>query len=208
MNRKSKDIRQIMLLCFLFAFIILSSNTSAYAEEMINHSITIKQVIQVNAGYSKPKDSFHYTMKAETPDAPLPEGEADTYSFFIQGDGEKELAISYDKAGDYLYKLYQNKNDTINNCKQDEEVYDIHVRVIATEGKLKAFTYMILGKEGYKHGDVSFLNSYTFSNTAIIDRILPNTGDAKNIMSYLGLLILLGFFMVIIGRINREKEEV
>lgn len=225
MYRKRKNMIKSIALCFLFTFMILSSNISSYAEEVTSHPVKVKQVIVVDSGYSKPRDVFHYTMKAEGSNTPLPEGRKDTYSFSIQGDGEKELGMTYDRAGDYIYTIYQNKDISIENCKQDCSIYRLHVRVIASQGGLSVYVW-ILDQAGYKREDMTFFNRYSLSrgatgehssaNTSVANisrplantrgrvgkNLLPKTGYRENTMWYGCLLVLLGLAMLANNRMN------
>lgn len=146
----------LMALVFLFAFFL--SNSKAYANDL-SEQIRVSQKISINTPYAKPQDSFTYILEAVSKDAPLPEGASGSYKFSLRGDETKDLSITFTKAGEYTYKLYQEKSD-IENVTQDKEVYTIIIRIGEVDGKLVKEVLVIKNSSGKKVENIEFHNIY------------------------------------------------
>lgn len=146
----------LMALVFLFAFFL--SNSKAYADDL-SEQIRVSQKISINTPYAKPQDSFTYILEAVSKDAPLPEGASGSYKFSLRGDETKDLSITFTKAGEYTYKLYQDKSD-IKNVTQDKEVYTIIIRIGEVDGKLVKEVLVIKNSSGKKVENIEFHNIY------------------------------------------------
>lgn len=156
-SRKLKKCTRILAaLVFLFAFFL--SNSKAYADDL-SESIKVSQKISINSPYAKPQDSFTYILEAVSKDAPLPEGASGSYKFSLRGDETKDLSIKFTKAGEYTYKLYQEKSD-IKNVTQDKEVYTIIIRIGEVDGKLVKEMILIKNSSGKKVENIEFHNIY------------------------------------------------
>lgn len=156
-SRKLKKCTRILAaLVFLFAFFL--SNSKAYADDL-SESIKVSQKISINSPYAKPQDSFTYILEAVSKDAPLPEGASGSYKFSLRGDETKDLSIKFTKAGEYTYKLYQEKSD-IKNVTQDKEVYTIIIRIGEVDGKLVKEVLVIKNSSGKKVENIEFHNIY------------------------------------------------
>lgn len=156
-SRKLKKCTRILAaLVFLFAFFL--SNPKAYADDL-SEPIRVSQKISINTPYAKPQDSFTYILEAVTKDAPLPEGAKGSYKFSLRGDETKDLSITFTKAGEYTYKLYQEKSD-IKNVTQDKKVYTIIIRIGEVDGKLVKEVLVIKNSSGKKVENIEFHNIY------------------------------------------------
>ena len=155
-RKLKKGTSLLMALVFLFAFFL--SNPKAYADDL-SEVIRISQKISINSPYAKPQDSFTYILEAVTKDAPLPEGASGSYKFSLRGDETKDLSIIFTKAGEYTYKLYQEKSD-IENVTQDKEVYTIIIRIGEVDGKLVKEVLVIKNSSGKKVENIEFHNIY------------------------------------------------
>lgn len=156
-SRKFKKcIRILAALVFLFAFFL--SNPKAYADDL-SEVIRVSQKISINSPYAKPQDSFTYILEAVSKDNPLPEGASGSYKFSLRGDETKDLSITFIKAGEYTYKLYQEKSD-IKNVTQDKEVYTIIIRIGEVDGKLVKEIILIKNSSGKKVENIEFHNIY------------------------------------------------
>lgn len=156
-SRKFKKCTRILAaLVFLFAFFL--SNPKAYADDL-SESIKVSQKISINSPYAKPQDSFTYILEAVSKDNPLPEGASESYKFSLRGDETKDLSITFTKAGEYTYKLYQEKSD-IKNVTQDKEVYTIVIRIGEVDGKLVKEMILIKNSSGKKVENIEFHNIY------------------------------------------------
>lgn len=98
-------------------------------------------------------------MESVSKDAPLPEGASGSYKFSLRGDETKDLSITFTKAGEYTYKLYQEKSD-IENVTQDKEVYTIIIRIGEVDGKLVKEVLVIKNSSGKKVENIEFHNIY------------------------------------------------
>lgn len=156
-SRKLKKCTRILAaLVFLFAFFLYQPR--AYADDL-SESIKVSQKISINSPYAKPQDSFTYILESVTKDAPLPEGAKGSYKFSLRGDETKDLSITFTKAGEYTYKLYQEKSD-IKNVTQDKEVYTIIIRIGEVDGKLVKEVLVIKNSSGKKVENIEFHNIY------------------------------------------------
>lgn len=156
-SRKLKKCTRILAaLVFLFAFFL--SNSKAYADDL-SEQIRVSQKISINTPYAKPQDSFTYILEAVSKDAPLPEEASGSYKFSLRGDETKDLSITFTKAGEYTYKLYQEKSD-IENVTQDKEVYTIIIRIGEVDGKLVKEVLVIKNSSGKKVENIEFHNIY------------------------------------------------
>lgn len=155
-RKLKKGTSLLMALVFLFAFFL--SNSKAYADDL-SESIRVSQKISINTPYAKPQDSFTYILESISKDAPLPEGASGSYKFSLRGDETKDLSIIFTKAGEYTYKLYQEKSD-IKNVTQDKEVYTIIIRIGEVDGKLVKEVLVIKNSSGKKVENIEYHNIY------------------------------------------------
>ena len=155
-RKLKKGTSLLMALVFLFAFFL--SNSKAYADDL-SEPIRVSQKISINTPYAKPQDSFTYILETVSKDAPLPEGASGSYKFSLRGDETKDLSITFTKAGEYTYKLYQEKSD-IKNVTQDKEVYTIIIRIGEVDGKLVKEVLVIKNSSGKKVENIEFHNIY------------------------------------------------
>lgn len=155
-RKLKKGTSLLMALVFLFAFFL--SNSKAYADDL-SEQIRVSQKISINTPYAKPQDSFTYILEAVSKDTPLPEGASGSYKFSLRGDETKDLSITFTKAGEYTYKLYQDKSD-IKNVTQDKEVYTIIIRIGEVDGKLVKEVLVIKNYSGKKVENIEFHNIY------------------------------------------------
>lgn len=155
-RKLKKGTSLLMALVFLFAFFL--SNSKAYADDL-SEQIRVSQKISINTPYAKPQDSFTYILESVSKDAPLPEGASGSYKFSLRGDETKDLSITFTKAGEYTYKLYQDKSD-IENVTQDKEVYTIIIRIGEVDGKLVKEVLVIKNSSGKKVENIEYHNIY------------------------------------------------
>ena len=156
-SRKFKKCTRILAaLVFLFAFFL--SNPKAYADDL-SEVIRISQKISINSPYAKPQDSFTYILESVSKDAPLPEEASGSYKFSLRGDETKDLSIKFTKAGEYTYKLYQEKSD-IKNVTQDKEVYTIIIKIGQVNGELVKEMILIKNSSNKKIANIEFHNIY------------------------------------------------
>lgn len=155
-RKLKKGTSLLMALVFLFAFFL--SNSKAYADDL-SEVIRVSQKISINSPYAKPQDSFTYILEAVSKDAPLPEGAEGSYKFSLRGDETKDISIKFNKAGEYTYKIYQDKSD-IKNVTLDKEVYTIIIRIGEVDGKLVKEVLVIKNSSGKKVENIEFHNIY------------------------------------------------
>lgn len=166
----------LMALVFLFAFFL--SNPKAYADDL-SEQIRVSQKISINTPYAKPQDSFTYILEAVSKDAPLPEGASGSYKFSLRGDETKDISITFTKAGEYTYKLYQEKSD-IKNVTLDKEVYTIIIRIGEVDGKLVKEVLVIKNSSGKKVENVEFHNIYKIDEKTPAVPEKPGNTDKPN----------------------------
>lgn len=188
----------------ILAFVCMSIPKIAYASQVLQNPLVVKQSIEIDTGYAKSKDEFIYFIEPITKGAPLPNDSKEKYSFPLIGEDNKELSINFSEVGDYVYKIYQEKRSDIKNCKQDLRNYTVTIRVIKSGQDLIIYTYSIIDDKGYKHEVVDFKNTYSVDSN-IIRRVLPQTGDSTNIYQYIGVLCLSGVAFTILLAKRRKR---
>lgn len=157
---KEKARRTFIALVLVFVFFLCQ--TKVYAGEYRDY-FRVSQNISINSPYSKPQDSFTYVIESLSKDAPLPEGFNDRYKFNLKSDDKKVLAIDYKKAGEYSYKLYQEKSN-IKNVVQDKEVYTIIINIAEKNGQLVKDTIIIKNSSNKKVENMDFNNNYQIND--------------------------------------------
>lgn len=153
-NKINKKLQSFLafVLSLVLLFVFLLGYEEVYAQAL-SDTIVIEQKISINSPYAKPQDSFAYVLESQNQDGSLEK------NFKIKGDGKKYLNINYEKAGEYTYKLYQEKTD-IESVSPDTEVYYIYVKIIEANGKLQKDYMMIKNSSGKKVSDLVFNNRY------------------------------------------------
>ena len=112
-NKIFKTLSLCTTLAFLFTFFLKLDILNADCF----HSIKVNQKIEIEDSFIKPKDNFNYVIKAITKDAPLPNDEKEVFNFSLKGDEEKTFDINFTKEGDFVYKVYQEKNENLKKRK-------------------------------------------------------------------------------------------
>ena len=149
-----------LTLAFLSVFFLF--HTKVYANS-IDYLFKVGQKISINSPYSKPQDSFDYILEPLTKNSPLPEGSSGSYKFSLKGDEEKQINIEYQKAGEYKYKLYQDKSD-IKNVDQDKEIYTIYIKIVEKDGQLVQDEVKLENSSYKKVEEMNFHNIYKIGN--------------------------------------------
>lgn len=219
-NKIFKTLSLCTTLAFLFTFFLKLDILNADCF----HSIKVNQKIEIEDSFIKPKDNFNYVIKAITKDAPLPNGESYVFNFSLKGDEEKTFDINFTKEGDFVYKVYQEKNENLKNVKIDEKVYTIKVQVVKVQQGVKRKLYTIMDDTGHKCEDIIFINKYNkkpsndktppgneeekptnskIKRGKIFDKF-PNTAIYKPVMMSFITMI---FFFIILFVIKRKKEQ-
>lgn len=205
-----------IVFCLCITYVV---PTSAESEERAIglNKIVVKQHITLNSGFSKPIDSIDYLLESVTKDAPLPEEASSIYEFNLKGDERREIAISYNTPGEYVYKLYQRRDkgkyqggkNNVTRSKFDDTIYTVKVRVLKNNESLNARTYLITDNRGYKHEDCKFINKYEFPPELNADKIVSNinTGDKNQLISYSIIMILAIFSIVFILWVRKKSKE-
>lgn len=175
-RKLKKGTSLLMALVFLFAFFL--SNSKAYADDL-SEVIRVSQKISINSPYAKPQDSFTYILEAVSKDAPLPEGASGSYKFSLRADETKDISIDFNKAGEYTYKIYQDKSD-IKNVTLDKEVYTIIIRIGEVDGKLVKEVLVIKNSSGKKVENVEFHNIYKIDEKTPAVPEKPGNTDKPN----------------------------
>lgn len=153
-NKVNKKLQSFLVfgLSLVFLFVFLLGYEEVYAKAL-SDTVVIEQKISINSPYAKPQDSFAYVLESQDQDGSLEK------NFKIKGESKKYIGIDYEKAGDYTYKLYQEKTD-IENVSPDTEVYYIYVKIIETNGKLQKDYMIIKNSSGKKVSEIVFNNRY------------------------------------------------
>lgn len=216
-NKIFKTLSLCTTLAFLFTFFLKLDILNADCF----HSIKVNQKIEIEDSFIKPKDNFNYVIKAITKDAPLPNDEKEVFNFSLKGDEEKTFDINFTKEGDFVYKVYQEKNENLKNVKIDEKVYTIKVQVVKAQQGVKRKLYTIMDDTDHKCEDIIFINKYNKkplnppgneekkpTNPKIkrgrIFKPFPNTAIYKPVMMSFITMI---FFFIILLVIKRKKEQ-
>ncbi|TCD46651.1 hypothetical protein D3X11_04565 [Streptococcus sp. X16XC17] len=195
--------------CSLIAglsFLLLIGSPRIDANQIIDNPLTIQQIIAINTGYAKPKDTFSYRIEAVSAKAPLPNGAKSNYTFTLAGDQKKEIVIAFSSPGDYVYKVYQEERSDVQHVTQDKIVYTVTMRVVETKGDLHVYSYLIMDNEGYQHNDLTFKNTYIIRQGPL-HSLLFKAGYTSTIYGKLGMIFLAGFWVLIFFMKKRQKDE-
>lgn len=159
--------------------------------------IAVPVSIELSGNVPMKPEFFQVKVSAQD-GAPLPAGSKDgVYTMLFKGAEKKNLQISYEKLGKYLYTITQipGKNK---NCTYDDSVYTLEVAV-TNDGVMTAIHK---NDEAEKPDEVIFKNTYK-----TVDRPdIPKTDDESNFPLYLtmaaaSIVILVGLYL------TRGREE-
>ena len=144
-------------------------------------SVTIPYTHIYDADRNRTNDSFKYTITA-LDGAPSPAENADVYSFIVTGkpggeavSGEVNLSITFDKPGEYLYKVASAKKGSKNGFTYESRTYTVHVYVQNdAEGGLAAPIVTAVGDNGRKYQRLQLNPSHESENVPA-NRARPTT---------------------------------
>lgn len=192
----------LVVSCFLM---FLPHMVSAQ-EQQATLSLTVTNTVSGNQGSTTP-----FTFQIDGKDnAPMPE----TNQITINGSGKSSFGrMTYDNVGIYYYTV-QRLNNGLQDYSDDTSIYTVQVfvthrsdnpdQLIATAIAYKS------GEEGKE--DLTFQSVYTGKTTNTKTnssqkgqkRVLPNTGQSKNLLTIIGFACIVG--VVIIIRYNRRQK--
>ena len=98
----------------------------------------VKKVVINDEGTAPDDAMFTFSMKADDPKYPMPEGSVDGVKTIKTGVGEYEFGnMYYEKEGTYTYKVVE-ENDGLPHFTYDGTMYSVKVVVEKKDGKLEA----------------------------------------------------------------------
>ena len=98
----------------------------------------VKKVVINDDGTAPDNAKFRFSMKADDPKYPMPEGSVDGVKTITTGVGEYEFGnMYYEKEGTYTYKVVE-ENDGLPHFTYDGTMYSVKVVVEKKDGKLVA----------------------------------------------------------------------
>jgi len=149
-KRKSIVVIALTLICL---FVLLCGMTEA------GHNAKWVEVRQILISEDMPdSDEFTYILSAQTKNAPMPEGNnMETHTFTIEGTGDGQIKLRFDKAGVYVYELRCVTTDKP-GYTIDSRIYIIEVYV--TDDLEVVLTYT---NDGKKVIDLLFEHSFSTS---------------------------------------------
>lgn len=176
MFRKRNKIVQGLIVVLLLTFLLTGISLTVFAagnEAAV--TIRINQTFSVNSSRWKPDSRFVYVLSTEDAGTPMPEDAVNgAYRFTIQDTSCADVgAITYDRAGKYVYTVRQIIPSAQTGYTYDDEVYNIVVTVRnQTGGGLSATVELPVNQEGCKENEIRFENSYY--------KAVPNDSDNSN----------------------------
>ena len=118
----------------------------------------VKKVVINDEGTAPDDAMFTFSMKADDPKYPMPEGSVDGVKTIETGVGEVEFGnMYYEKVGTYTYSVVEKKGDAA-SFTYDETQYTIKVVVEKKDGKLEATRTIYSGDKTFD--EIVFENHY------------------------------------------------
>ena len=193
-------------LLIVSCFLMFLPHMVSAQEQQATLSLTVTNTVSGNQGSTTP-----FTFQIDGKDnAPMPE----TNQITINGSGKSSFGrMTYDNVGIYYYTV-QRLNNGLQDYSDDTSIYTVQVfvthrsdnpdQLIATAIAYKS------GEEGKE--DLTFQSVYTGKTTNTKTnssqkgqkRVLPNTGQSKNLLTRIGFACIVG--VVIIIRYNRRQK--
>lgn len=193
-------------LLIVSCFLMFLPHMVSAQEQQATLSLTVTNTVSGNQGSTTP-----FTFQIDGKDnAPMPE----TNQITINGSGKSSFGrMTYDNVGIYYYTV-QRLNNGLQDYSDDTSIYTVQVfvthrsdnpdQLIATAIAYKS------GEEGKE--DLTFQSVYTGKTTNTKTnssqkgqkRVLPNTGQSKNLLTIIGFACIVG--VVIIIRYNRRQK--
>lgn len=192
----------LVVSCFLM---FLPHMVSAQ-EQQATLSLTVTNTVSGNQGSTTP-----FTFQIDGKDnAPMPE----TNQITINGSGKSSFGrMTYDNVGIYYYTV-QRLNNGLQDYSDDTSIYTVQVFVThRSDNPDQLITTAIAYKSGEEgKEDLTFQSVYTGKTTNTKTnssqkgqkRVLPNTGQSKNLLTIIGFACIVG--VVIIIRYNRRQK--
>lgn len=181
-----------------FAFCILCVfSTGAYALSSVQVQLTVGQAFSYKNG-NKPTagDSFDYRLSAIDAEYPMPDNAVDgILDFTLSGkNAVTSLALRYDHAGIYKYKLEHILEKKLVGYTYDMSVYEVDVYVTNDSSNGLKASVVIIDDDGKKPDSIVYCHSYIAGGGN------PRTGDRYNIaslcaISYISMLLSITAFI-------------
>lgn len=203
---------------------MLSSATAYASSDNAVVRVPVKQILTVNQGtIPGGGDVFYYKLTPQQEDNPMPEGSKDgVYSFSMKDTQEGTLQeISYDKIGDYEYRIEQTITEEKQGYGYDRKVYTILVSIRNREESGLYADLILKNEAGEKVDAASFANTYTgkkitgstgtngtspnYTTPSTQNRPLVKTGDETKLLLFAAMF--LGSFLVLTIVAGIRKKE-
>lgn len=211
MFRKNNKIMKGLTLVLLLTFLLTGMSLTAFAaENKATATIRVNQSFSVNSTRWHPENRFTYVLRTEEAGTPMPnEAENGEYLFTIEGTSYTDIgAITYDRAGRYVYTVRQLIPSPQTGYTYDNEVYTVVVTVRnQSGGGLSATVELPVNQEGFKEDGICFENTYYKAVPG--DSTSPKTGDNSNVVLWMTMMsISFVFILLLLWKRRKDVKEV
>lgn len=218
--------KRIKFICIMAVFLILAGTNMIYASSYAELTLPIK-VKWGDMGLIK-GEKYETVLKAETKDAPMPDGQKGGEYHLKLSEKHKHRNIPkiiYEEAGDYQYTIYLKQNS------HKGGIYKIHVQAVRDEDD-QLYTVMSIRKEGKSGVKTDSINYMDLSDDAYYGdyyedeknssassdedtkhkadrnntKVSAKTGDEKQVDLYLVLCMLSMTLILIAGQRRKAKR--
>lgn len=208
---------------YLFVLLIGSCFFPYTSYGQVSVNIPIEQEFKINGSLDQEKQKGYYILEALEDGNPMPTGEAN-YSIELLGNERKTIeGFDFSEEGTFSYKLYQQLPEDKTGFTYDDHVYFISVYVTRAANGLNIET-IVKNDQKLKVSSAAFTNTYSANireheedkkaealpntgreNGVSVnpERRLPSTGQLKENIWIIGLLIL-----IFVLEISRRKQHI
>lgn len=214
-NGRARCGRRIVAL-LAAVILLLGLQTVAFAGNAAAH-LSVQQTFSTNL--PGVDDTFHYILRADETDAPMPKGSVDgEYTFSLSGNASVNLRINATEAGTYRYTLAQDLSGAKEWYEYDKQQYRVVLDVRPDGYGGLSSVLLIYNPAGEKVLSVEFSNSYSQpvppppqpiedSEGGGGDGGDVKTGDENNLSLYLAMMAASALGMALLLVWARKKEK-
>lgn len=208
---------------YLFVLLIGSCFFPYTSYGQVSVNIPIEQEFKINGSLDQEKQKGYYILEALEGGNPMPTGEA-AYSIELLGNERRTIeGFDFSEEGTFSYKLYQQLPEDKAGFTYDDHVYFISVYVTRAANGLNIET-IVKNDQKLKVSSAAFTNTYSANTreheedkkaealtttgrengvSVNPERRLPSTGQLKENIWIIGLLIL-----IFVLEISRRKQHI
>lgn len=211
MFKKTNSIVRGLTVVLLLTFLLTGMSLTAFAaENEATATIRVHQVFSVNSSRWQPENQFTYVLRTEEAGTPMPKDAVNgEFLFTMQGTSYADIgAITYNRAGQYVYTVRQRISSAQTGYTYDDEVYTVVVTVRnQLGGGLSATVELPVNHEGFKENEIRFENSYYKAVPS--DSNSPKTGDNSNLTLWIAMMAAsLACLLLLFWKRRKDSKEV